>query len=101
MIELIEKTILTGMGVLCISQKKSEELIQELKERFNVSEEEGREFFNKLQESAKENQGKLQQLAQDEVRKACERVGMVSREEFEKLEKKVEALEKQLKETEA
>ena len=99
MIELFEKTLLAGMGALSLSQKKAEELIQELKQRFDVSEEEGKVLFSRLQENARENQQKLEELARGEVRLACERMGVVTREEFDKLAKKVAQLEKQLKST--
>lgn len=97
MIELLEKTLLAGMGAVSLSQKKAEELLQELKQRLNVSEEEGKALLERLQESARENQKKLEELARDEVRLACERMGVVTREDFEKLRKKVVQLEKQLK----
>ena len=97
MIELVEKTLLAGMGAISLSQKKGEELIQELKQRFNVSEEEGKQLLTRLQESARENQQKLEELARGEVRLACERMGVVTREEFDKLGKKVAQLEKQVK----
>lgn len=98
MIELLEKTLLTAMGAVSLSQKKAEELLQELKQKFNVTEEEGKALISKLQETAKENQKKLEELALQEVKNAAERFGLVSKEEFDKLAKKVHALEKKLKE---
>ena len=56
MIELMEKTILTAMGLISISQKKAEELAEEMKQRLNIPEEQGRAFLTKLQDAAKENQ---------------------------------------------
>ncbi len=98
MIELIEKTLLAGMGAVSLSQRKAEELVQELKQRFNVSEEEGKALFEKIQETAKENQKKLEDLALEEVQKACERVGVATEDELHKLQKRVLKLEKLLKE---
>jgi len=97
MIEIIEKTLLTGLGALSMSQKKAEELVCELKERLNLSEEEGKKLLDKLQQAAKENQSKLESVAQDEVKKALERMGVVTDEEFSALKKKVDALEKKIK----
>jgi polyhydroxyalkanoate synthesis regulator phasin len=97
MFEIIEKTLLTGLGALSMSQKKAEELACELKERLNLSEEEGKKLLDKLQQTAKENQSKLESLAQEEVKKALERLGVVTEEEFSALKKKVDALEKKLK----
>jgi len=98
MFELLEKMMMTGMGAICLTQKKAEELLGEMKERFNISEEEGKSFLAKMQKNAEETQKKLEEMAQDEVRRACERVGMVTMEEFEKLQKKVQQLDKHLKE---
>lgn len=98
MLETIEKALLAGMGAVSLTQKKAEEFIQEVKQRYNVSEEEGKALLDKLQEAARENQKKLEELAKQEVRNACERLGVVTLEEFEKLQKKVQKLEKQLKE---
>ena len=98
MTNLLEKTLLTALGAATLSQKKAEELIQELRQKFNVSEEEGKAFLGKVQDMARQNQEKLETLAQDEVRKACSRLGVVTEEEFDKLKKKVAQLEKKLKE---
>ena len=98
MTNLLEKTLLTALGAATLSQKKAEELIQELRQKFNVSEEEGKAFLGKVQDMARQNQEKLETLAQDEVIKACSRLGVVTQEEFDKLKKKVAQLEKKLKE---
>lgn len=95
MLEIVEKTLLAGIGALSLTQKKAEELIDDLKKRMNLTEEEGKKLREKLCAAAKENQQKLEELAQDEVKKACERIGVVTIEEFEKLQHKVEQLEKQ------
>lgn len=97
MIELLEKSLLTAVGAMTLTQKKAEELVQEMREKLNVSEEEGKVFLKKIQDAATQNQEKLQEQAREEVRKACERMGLVTAEEFDKLKKKVAQLEKKLK----
>jgi polyhydroxyalkanoate synthesis regulator phasin len=98
MIELLEKTLLTAVGAITLTQKKAEELLQELREQFNISEEEGKAFLQKIQDAVAQNQEKLQEQAREEVQKACERMGVVTTVEFDKLKKKVAQLEKKLKE---
>lgn len=97
MLEIVEKTLLTGIGAVALTQKKAEELIDDLKKRMNLTEEEGKNLLEKLREAAKENQNKLEDMAQNEVKKACERMGVVTAEDLEKLQRKVEQLEKQIK----
>lgn len=98
MTNLLEKALLTALGAATLSQKKAEELLQELRHKFDVSEDEGKAFVGKIQDMAKQNQEKLEKLAQEEVGKACQRLGVVTQEEFDKLKKKVAQLEKKLKE---
>jgi polyhydroxyalkanoate synthesis regulator phasin len=97
MIELLEKSILTAVGAMTLTQKKAEELLKEMREKLNISEEEGKAFLKKIQEAAVQNQEKLQEQAREEVKKACERMGVVTADEFDKLKKKVALLEKKLK----
>ena len=97
MLEILEKTLLTGIGAVALTQKKAEELIEDLKKRMNLTEEEGKNLLEKLRDAAKDNQKKLEEMAQNEVKKACDRIGVVTAEELEKLQRKVEKLEKQLK----
>ncbi|WP_321365682.1 phasin family protein [uncultured Desulfuromusa sp.] len=97
MLEIVEKTLLTGIGAVALTQKKAEELIDDLKKRMNLTEEEGKNLLEKLREAAKDNQKKLEEMAQEEVRKACGHMGVITADEFTKLQHKVEQLEKQLK----
>lgn len=97
MIELFEKTLLTAIGAANLTQKKTEELLHELRDKLNISEEEGKAFLEKVQDAIAQNQEKLQEQAREEVKKACERMGVVTNAEFDKLKKKVSLLEKKLK----
>ena len=101
MIELIEKSLLTALGAMTLSQKKAEELSNEFREKLNLSEEEGKAFLKKIQDAALEQQAKLESAAQEEVKKACDRMGLVSQEEFNKLKRKITHLEKQIKDLSA
>ncbi len=96
MFELFEKAVLTGLGALSLTQKKAEEIIAELKEKYKMSEEEGKAFLDKLQGMAKEGREKVGEIAESEVKKVIERIGLVSRDEFDRLQKRVDELEKRL-----
>lgn len=100
MLELLEKAVLTGIGAISITQKKGEELLADLKDKYKVSEEEGKAFIEKLQGMAKETRGKLAEAAEEEVRKAAARVGLVPKDDFDKLKQRLDDLEKKLAATE-
>lgn len=97
MFEIFEKAVLTGLGAVSLSQKKAEELLAELKDRYKVSEEEGKAFLDKMQKAARESRERMGEMAEAEVKKVIEKAGLVPRADFEKLRKKVAALEKRLK----
>lgn len=96
MIELIEKAVLTGLGVMSLSQKKAEEFVTDLKEKYKVGEDEGKALVEKLQNMAKDARERVAEMADKEVKGAIERLGLVSREEYDRLLKRVDALEAQL-----
>ncbi|MGD9848576.1 phasin family protein [Desulfuromonas thiophila] len=96
MFEILEKTLLTALGAASLTQKKTEELACELRQRFNLSEEEGKKLVTSVQEAVKQRQQDLQDAARDEVRQAAERLGLVPRSELEALEQRVRQLEERL-----
>jgi polyhydroxyalkanoate synthesis regulator phasin len=93
MLELLEKAALTAIGAASLTQKKGEELVQELKARYKMSEEEGRVFLEKIQDIARVGRERTSEMAETEVKRALDRIGMVSRQDFERLERRVHALE--------
>lgn len=96
MLELLEKALLTTIGVAAITQKKTEELVAEMKEKFKLSEDEGKNLVDRIQAIARENGEKVREMAEKEVQKVVERLGLVSREEFDRLAARVQELESRL-----
>ena len=93
MFELFEKTVLTGLGIISLSQKKAEELLKEVQERYKVSEEDGKAFLEKMQGMAKESRERIAEIAETEVKKVIDKLGLVSSDELDRLQKRVDALE--------
>ncbi len=93
MFELLEKAVMTAVGAAAITQKKAEELIAEMKDKYKLSEDEGKEFVERLQSIAKDSKSKLREMSEIEVQKVVDRLGLVTREDFDRLEKRVQELE--------
>jgi polyhydroxyalkanoate synthesis regulator phasin len=93
MLELLEKAVMTTIGVAAITQKKAEELVAEMKERYKLSEDEGKHLVDRIQAIANETREKVNAMAEDEVKKVVDRLGLVSREEYDLLAKRVQELE--------
>jgi len=100
MFEIFEKAVLTGLGAISLSQKKAEEFLTEMKQKYKVSEEEGKAFLDKLQEMSKEGRQRIMEITEAEVKKVVERTGLISRDEFDRLQARVDELEKRLREAE-
>ena len=84
---------MSAIGAVAITQKKGEELVAEMKDRYKLSEDEGKAFIDRMQGLAKESREKIQQLAETEVQKVVDRLGLVSRDEYDRLVKRVQELE--------
>jgi polyhydroxyalkanoate synthesis regulator phasin len=93
MLDLLEKAVLTAIGAVAITQKKAEELVVEMREKYTFSEDEGRNFVERLRGIAEETREKIKEMAEVEVKKVVERLGLVPREEYEQLIKRVQELE--------
>ena len=93
MLELLEKAVMTTIGVAAITQKKTEELVTELKDRFKLSEEEGKNLVDRIQAIAAESREKVKDMAEEEVKNVVDRLGLVPREEYDRLAKRVQDLE--------
>ena len=96
MLELLEKAVMASIGVAAITQKKAEELVADLKGNLKLSEDEGKQFVEKIQTIAKDSREKIKEMAEVEVQKVVTRLGLVSREEFDQLSKRIEELESRL-----
>ena len=96
MFELLEKAFMSGLGAIAMSQKMGEEFVKDMKERYKISEEEGKAFLEKMQAMAKESKQKIGDLAEQEVKKVIDRIGLVPREDYDRLVKRIEELEKRL-----
>jgi polyhydroxyalkanoate synthesis regulator phasin len=93
MFELLEKAFLSGLGAIAMTQKMGEELVKDLKDKYKMSEEEGKVFLDKMQTMAKESRQKVSDLAEQEVKKTIERIGLVSKDDYDRLLKRIEELE--------
>ena len=96
MFDVLEKVLLAGLGAVSLSRKKTDEFLAEMKEKYQMSEEEGKAFIEKAENMAREGKEKVAEMVDAEVKKVIDRVGLVPREEFDRLLKRIEELEERL-----
>jgi len=98
MIDLIKKTMLTGIGAAILTKEKIEELAQELVDRGKLSEQEGekivREMIDKTEESKKDLQNQIDQL----IEAALARMQLVRASDIENLQGEINSLRKEIEE---
>lgn len=70
MLELLEKAVMTTIGVAAITQKKAEELVAEMKERFKLSEDEGKNLVDRILTIAKESREKVGRWPKSKLRRS-------------------------------
>ena len=96
MLEILQKVTMTVLGAAAITQKKAEELVIEMQDKCKMSEDEGKLFVDRIQSLARESKDKFRETAEIEVRKVVESLGLVPRDEFDLLLKRVQELENRL-----
>ena len=98
MLDLIKKTLLTGVGLAAVTKEKIEELGKELAKSAELSEKEGRELVDDLTKRREQAQKDLQERMDKTVRETVDRLHLASKEDIAVLTRKVETLEQKLAE---
>ncbi len=88
MANLLEKTVLLGLGVLTLTRDKVKEAVDELVEEGKVEPEESRRIVDVLVAKGEKERVELRKLVRQEV----ESVKPVARREFEELSRKIDEL---------
>ena len=96
--EILRKLALMGLGIISLSEEKLRELIKEMEEKGEVSREEGEELFKKVLAKAEEERKAMEEKVRGKVREALERMDIVIKEDLLRLERKVNSLERRVRE---
>ncbi|MBW2003699.1 MAG: polyhydroxyalkanoate synthesis regulator [Deltaproteobacteria bacterium] len=97
MLDLIKKTILTGVGLAAMTKDKVEELAKELTEKGEMTEKEGRELVDELMKKSEQAKKDLETKVENIVEKVLGKMNLASKEDISKIEKRLKRLEKKEK----
>ncbi|HHE39254.1 MAG TPA: phasin superfamily protein [Candidatus Cloacimonetes bacterium] len=99
MFDLLKKTMLTGIGIASMTKDKIEELGKKISEESKLTAEEGKRMINDLLKQSEKAREDLENQVQKLVKKTLEKLDIPTREDFNRLEKRIIKLEKLRAET--
>jgi len=98
MLNIIKKSMLTGIGLALIAKDEVEDLARELVNKGKMSENEGTKFLEDLQKRYDETQIKLEEKVQKAVKDFMKKADVVTGDELKGLKKEIRELKKAISE---
>lgn len=92
MIELVKKTLLTGVGVAALTKEKIEEVAKDFVEKGKMTEQEGRDLVDDLVKRSDESRIELQKLIEGKVQTILEKMDLAKKSEVDALKNEIEEL---------
>jgi polyhydroxyalkanoate synthesis regulator phasin len=93
--ETLKNLFYQGMGVIAITKDKVEKTVEGLIAAGKLTREEGKKFYEDLSADTLRAGHDFKEKSREQIREWIEKSGVPSREEFESLKARVEALEKE------
>jgi polyhydroxyalkanoate synthesis regulator phasin len=88
----IEKSLLLGLGVLTLTRDRAVQFVNRMVEEGEVKLEEAPGVIDKLVDRGKEEREELRKLVREELDKVRSHAPLVSRKDFEELNRKIDEL---------
>ncbi len=99
MLNIIKKSMLTGIGLALIAKDELEVLAKEFVKKGKMSEQEGTKFMDDLQTKYDETQSKLEDRVQQAVKEFLKKADVVTGDELRGLKKEIRELKKAIGES--
>ncbi len=100
MIDLVKKTLLTGVGVAALTKEKIEEVARDFVEKGKLSEQEGKALVDDLMARSDESRKELQRQIEEKVVQLLDKMDLAKKSDLEALKGEVEELKKSADSTE-
>lgn len=96
MFEFIRKTLLTGAGLALVTAEKIEELVDELVQKGEITEQQGKALIDELIEKSGKAGAEFEARIKGWLREVVEKANLATREEVAELTARIERLEQQV-----
>jgi polyhydroxyalkanoate synthesis regulator phasin len=94
MFELLKKSVLTGIGLALKTREEAEDLVKEIINQGELSEQEGRKFLEDLLQRYDDSRMKLEDKIEKSVREFLKKADVVTGDELKALKKEIRDLKK-------
>jgi polyhydroxyalkanoate synthesis regulator phasin len=92
MFDLMKKGMLTGIGLALKTWDEVEKMVQEVQEKGEMGEVEGRKFLDEVQKRYEEAQNKLEKRVEQTVKDFLKKTQIVTSDELKELKKEIREL---------
>jgi polyhydroxyalkanoate synthesis regulator phasin len=97
MIDLLKKTLLTGVGVVALTKEKIEEVAKEFVEKGKITEQEGKTLVEDLLARSEESRKEFQNQIEEKVESVMQKMNLARQSEVDTLKAEFEELRNTLK----
>jgi polyhydroxyalkanoate synthesis regulator phasin len=91
--DTIKKIISASLGMAIIAKNKTKEIIDELIEKGKMSQEEGNKFINDLKSETEKSRKDAEEEIKKMINSALQKMDVPTKEDYDRLEKRVKVLE--------
>ena len=98
MLELVKKTMLTGIGLALLAKDEVEDLAKELVDKGKMTEKDGKKFLEDLQKRYEEVQSKLEDRVEKTVKDFLKKADVVTADDLKAIKKEIRELKKAVSE---
>ena len=94
MLDLIKKTMLTGIGIAMKTKDELEELVKEIVKKGEMSENEGKSFFDDLKNKSEEAQKDFEEKIESKFKDLLKKADIATRDDVNNLKNEIAELKK-------
>jgi polyhydroxyalkanoate synthesis regulator phasin len=92
MLELVKKALYTGVGFAALTKEKAEELVKELAQQAQCSEQEGKELLDSFMKQSEQARVDFQNKLEEGVLAVVKKLNLATKDEVTSLKAKVDEL---------
>jgi len=100
MIDLLKKTLLTGIGAVALTKEKIEEVAKEFVEKGKITEQEGKALVEDLVARSEESRLEFQKQVEEKVESVMKKMNLAKQSELDALKDELEEIHNSLKDKE-